>query len=358
MTNPPYQTIRTKRDNQASNSGSDSEDDQDFIPEAEPSHSSASGSKTSIRPTSKAANIASDGDSDSENSDDDALQAADDGQNIDDDELEALKRERAELIAMAGGEHRLGKRRRFATNASSDSFEAIGGHVEAEAVKTKAAAEWEAIKRTFADSTATETHDTNLSEAVASKDTQNGISTSALRPEAQMVQVPTTYKFAGEIHTTNRLLPRSHPEAIKYLSQSSASDSPPTLSSTSVLTTCPVTTSVISTSLSSSSSSPPPLPPTSANRKHLPPGPRRKKTSSLAALSAAVSTSKPTKLNTLEKSKLDWDQYKADTNKLSQQELTELENQTKGGGKGLGDMKGYLERRDFLNRVQHRTGES
>ncbi|PKI84392.1 hypothetical protein MVES_001788 [Malassezia vespertilionis] len=87
---------------------------------------------------------------------------------------------------------------------------------------------------------------------------------------------------------------------------------------------------------------------------------RKKRKSQLADMSAAVTAEAP-KLNTLEKSKFDWEMYKgsalkgaAETQKadtMSASERDELEAQTHGGGSGLGDVKGYLHRKEFLDRV-------
>lgn len=305
-------------------SGSESEDD-DFVPEETgESLKNASSSRSSVHARNKATKRAeaqvSDEDSDDENSEDDAegrerKKGVED--DIDADELEALKRERAELIAAAGGEGRLGKRRRTAQNNTAEASQPTATEDETEVAKKKALAEWEAMKGSdSAPNTA----------AVASSTGKDG--------QEGMISIPSTYKFAGEVHATTRLVPRSHPDAVKYLAQKAAP------------------TAAVSSSSTITSSQPP-----AAVEKRPPPGPRRKKGSSLAAMSAAA-TAKPTKLNTLEKSKLDWDQFKGNTANLSQQELDELENQTKGGGKGLGDMKGYLERRDFLDRVKDRTGQS
>ena len=91
----------------------------------------------------------------------------------------------------------------------------------------------------------------------------------------------------------------------------------------------------------------------------------------MAALSAAA-TAKPVKLNTLEKSKLDWETFKSKSTQqaaaavfasahsdplapvLTDLQRAEMEAQTKGGAVGLGNMGGYLERRDFLERVESR----
>ncbi|CDU22235.1 uncharacterized protein SPSC_00865 [Sporisorium scitamineum] len=325
--------------NTASDSGSDSEDD-DFIPEPEPSRRAATGTEASNKHPREATGADDDSDEDSDDEGSIAEGKATGGvgvagEQIDADELEALKREREEMVAAAGGEDRLGKRRRLEINAAPDSAEPLPADDEADALKAKALAEWEAIKGEDPRSA------TCSGDASTSQLAQSGSSTTATTEE--MISIPTTYKFAGELHTSTRLLPRSHPDVIKYLaSQSASSNSAATTSSALPSET--------------SKSTPAPASAAGATPRPPPPGPRRKKGSLLAALSAAA-TAKPTKLNTLEKSKLDWDSYKGDTEKLSQQELDELEHQTKGGGKGLGDMKGYLERRDFLDRVKDRTSQ-
>lgn len=90
---------------------------------------------------------------------------------------------------------------------------------------------------------------------------------------------------------------------------------------------------------------------------------RKKRKSLLADMSAAV-TAQPVKLNTLEKSKLDWETYKGTTGfsdktreTMTAEEREELEAQTRGGGSGLGDVKGYLHRKEFLDRVHDRLDE-
>ena len=140
----------------ASNSGSDSEDD-DFVPEetGEPSGSVANTSTVPKKP-SKTTNAGSDIDSDAAESDDDEGKTAAQGDGIDDEELDALKRERAELVAAAGGEDRLGKRRRLAPAANTDAVDSGVVDSEAEALKAKALAEWEAIKGSDSAPTATD----------------------------------------------------------------------------------------------------------------------------------------------------------------------------------------------------------
>ena len=334
-----------------SNSGSSDSEDDDFVPEDSCQPSNKTTAATRISGTSgkevraKAENVMSNAGSDEDDSDDEergtGIGLRNDDE-IDADELEALKRERAELVAAAGGEDRLGKRRRLAHPSGLHTADSTIASDEAQSLRARAAAEWEAIKGSEAVPSTT--------EAAAGTSAERGpqgteaSSSKAASDGEEMISVPTTYKFAGEVHTTTRSLPRSHPEAIKYLSESATKTAAPAASA-SPSTSAPTSSSATIPTTSAAATRPPP------------PGPRRKKGSSLAAMSAAA-TAKPTKINTLEKSKLDWDQFKGDTSKLSRQELDELENQTRGGGKGLGDMKGYLERRDFLDRVKDRTGQS
>lgn len=341
---------RSERD--MPNSGSDSDDDDDFVPDAEPSHTAVV--RSGLSKQGKDAVVATDDPSDSD-SDSDADGAHSETQDkpagasvraaeqIDADELEALRKEREELVAAAGGEQRLGKRRRLAHVSESGADNQVTNDNEVQALKAKAVAEWEAIKASESGSSMNE----QVTRSTATGDNASA-TTLASTARQEMVSIPTTYKFAGELHTSMRLLPRSHPDALKYLSSQIASPTSTTSSAPapSASASAPLPTSPASTSTSSSPSRPQPARP----------APRRKKPSSLSALSAAATT-KPTKLNTLEKSKLDWDTYKSDHSQLSQQELDELEHQTKRGGKGLGDMKGYLDRSDFLDRVKNRTAQ-
>lgn len=81
---------------------------------------------------------------------------------------------------------------------------------------------------------------------------------------------------------------------------------------------------------------------------------------------SAAASARPTKINTLEKSKMDWDRFKSTADAaaadaaaaaddgLTERERDEMESQTKGGSSGLGSMKGYMERQGFLDRVEER----
>lgn len=144
----------------------------------------------------------------------------------------------------------------------------------------------------------------------------------------EMVRIIRTYRFAGEEVKEEKLLPASDPEAKAYL-----------------LAEQKKRTANANAAGSTSGSS------STASKPVTQTGPRKRKIGGLAAMSAAA-TAKPAKLNTLEKSKMDWTSFK--DKELGDAEKHQLDAQTKGGGCGLGSMKGYMERRDFLERVQDR----
>lgn len=199
-----------------------------------------------------------------------------------------------------------------------------------------------------------------------------------------MVKVIERYKFAGDEVIKERLLPADHPDAIAYLKRAGPTihhDKPQqdVAADTSSRETAPVDqTSSVSSSASRVTSSAPAPAPASASAsapRPPPPGPRRKKQSKLASL--AASSDAPKKMNTLEKSKMDWEGWKkggssATTSSsagasgggsggdakgldgLTDREREEMEQQTKTGS-GSGSMAGYLGRSDFLERVKERT---
>ena len=112
----------------------------------------------------------------------------------------------------------------------------------------------------------------------------------------------------------------------------------------------------------STSSAPPLRAPVKKRSSQLGSMARKKRKRQLADMSAAV-TSTPVKMNTLEKSKLDWEAFKGNIatednrSTMSAAERDELDSQTQGGGSGLGDVKGYLHRKEFLDRVHGRLDQ-
>ena len=181
----------------------------------------------------------------------------------------------------------------------------------------------------------------------------------------ELVRVERTYRFAGETVVEENLLPASHPDAVAYLdrekanegSDSGAMDGVGAGTDTCVDTKEPVTAPGATSSAATAGASIPKAKFESALKSGARPGPKKRKGSSLAALSAAA-TAVPVKLNTLEKSKLDWEKFKGgsagNTALLSKEEREEMEKQTRGGGSGLGDMRGFIDRKDFLERVEKR----
>ena len=155
------------------------------------------------------------------------------------------------------------------------------------------------------------------------------------------ITIPHTYKFAGEIHTSTKTVPASSPEALAYLSSKNRSPVNPTgptlrrpLARKNLLEPNP-------NQLIKGREVPP--------RADLPTSIGGKGTRSL---STGVKTSaweigkeKARKLNTVEKSKMDWE---AEVERQGMRE--ELEKAEKSGGS-------YLGRMEFLGRVEGKGEE-
>ncbi len=109
-------------------------------------------------------------------------------------------------MAAAGGEDRLGKRRRLAQPSAKESTESIGASDEAEAAKAKALAEWEAIKGSGSASTATQAATSSSTSGDAAAVTRRQPVWQRFyepRQQDEMISIPTTYKFAGEVAHLN-----------------------------------------------------------------------------------------------------------------------------------------------------------
>lgn len=120
---------------------------------------------------------------------------------------------------------------------------------------------------------------------------------------SEYITITRTYKFAGEVHKEEKRVHRNSGEAQDYLKQQKESSAP-------------------------------------AEKNKRPP-PRRKKRSSLQA---ELDSAKAKKMNTLEKSRLDWLGF-VDQEGIKDQ----LTHHNKGG---------YLHKQDFLSRVEHNLEES
>jgi hypothetical protein len=175
------------------------------------------------------------------------------------------------------------------------------------------------------------------------------------------------------------LLPASHPDAVAFLASQRAAAGEAGASSAGASMSAAAGPSSESAPASSST------PSASSSQAQAPParplggGPRKRKAGGLAAAAAAASGGKVAKLSTLEKSKLDWEAYKSGQTAtstssalpptisavgeekaagageaLTEQEREEMEAQTKGGARGLGNVKGFIERKEFLERVRGR----
>ncbi|GAA5948037.1 hypothetical protein JCM3765_007080 [Sporobolomyces pararoseus] len=188
--------------------------------------------------------------------------------------------------------------------------------------------------------------------------------------QSNLVTIKVTYKFAGDTITQDKRVPRDSQEARNYftlhpeaLSSSSSTSSPaptvtskpsdPTTSSLDALfgpeSESTTTPSANNNNESVSSSSASPAPSLSKPPSVAPTGPpankRKKAGGGLGAMAASLGVgSKPAKLNTLEKSKLDWNQYVQTQDGLEDT----LEHARKDG---------YLEKKDFLDRVEMRKEE-
>ncbi|GAA6055323.1 hypothetical protein JCM3770_005284 [Rhodotorula araucariae] len=175
-----------------------------------------------------------------------------------------------------------------------------------------------------------------------------------------MIEIEVEYGFAGEWIKQKKVVLRSSAEAQAYLathplSPSSSSAPLPAKSSTVAAPAHPDPTSASLDALfgpspgadpsgapipALSSSSALPAPSTSAPAPAARPPPKRKAGGGLAGMAASLGVGKkPAKLNTLEKSKLDWNNYVSTQEGLSDT-LTHARKD------------GYLDRRDFLDRVE------
>ncbi|KAK9472299.1 bucentaur or craniofacial development-domain-containing protein [Dipodascopsis tothii] len=158
---------------------------------------------------------------------------------------------------------------------------------------------------------------------------------SAVRPAAaaadDYVTIKRTYEFAKQLVTEEKRVPRDSAEAREYLAAQAQGGAASVSGNTSPSGHASAQASAQASAASGSATA------TASATASAPRGPPRRKKSSLDALAAK---GKPTKLNTLEKSKMDWDSF-------VRQE-------------GIGDdlnkfnKDGYLHKQDFLSRVAER----
>ncbi|GAA5843607.1 hypothetical protein JCM9279_000806 [Rhodotorula babjevae] len=177
------------------------------------------------------------------------------------------------------------------------------------------------------------------------------------RADDDLVEIEVEYGFAGEWIKQKKRVPRSSIEAQAYFathgpppsSASSSSVKPIPAAAASAAPQDPTTASLDALFGPSSSSADPPAASSSSTAPSAAPGPapapsrappKRKAGGGLAGMAATLGVGKkPAKLNTLEKSKLDWDSYVSTQEGLSDT-LTHARKD------------GYLDRRDFLDRVE------
>ncbi|KAK9235554.1 bucentaur or craniofacial development-domain-containing protein [Lipomyces kononenkoae] len=139
--------------------------------------------------------------------------------------------------------------------------------------------------------------------------------------EDDMITITETYEFAKNIITKEKKVPRNSSEGQAYLKEQEVRESQPPGHIADESSTVPTNNGATQ----------------SVTKPTLKGGPRKRKGSSLEAMAAK---SKPTKLNTLEKSKLDWQGF------VEEQGIEDdLRRHNKGG---------YLHKQDFLSRVEEK----
>lgn len=215
--------------------------------------------------------------------------------------------------------------------------------------------------------------------------------TSPQAPTQRTVRIQRTYRFAGNNIQQDVEVPADHPEALAQQRKPTGSTSvraphathtqnSPDKSASTREALPPASQSNPSLNTSNFSGEPSSQPPYLSQKPRPLSGARKRKPGSSLASLAAAAKAKPTKLNTVEKSKMDWEAFKSRSlaaqpgvnsqsddgdqgvpqrpdSGLTRAEVEEMEAQTHGGARGLGNMQGYLDRSDFLARVHARQEE-
>ncbi|GBB92387.1 hypothetical protein RclHR1_00200020 [Rhizophagus clarus] len=156
-----------------------------------------------------------------------------------------------------------------------------------------------------------------------------------------MITITKTYKFAGDIITEHKQVPEGSEEAIAFLEeQKEANEASKTCNEKSnTISTSLKTLSPLSTMITKSSNLQKVKSPLSKNGSNSNGSKFGKSKVSLEQLATSLKK-KPTKLNTLEKSKLDWKKY------VEQEQIVdELKYYNKNG---------YIEKQEFLQRAYER----
>lgn len=184
---------------------------------------------------------------------------------------------------------------------------------------------WASMKSSKSKSTSTNdgnsTTTTSTTNTKASSNTPPAETTEKVEhnDNEEYITIERTYKFAGEVTTEKKRVPKSSAEAKAYLAQQADPSSIKTDNKLEESTVEPAAA------------------PVAKKRK----GPPKKKRSALDA--ELGSNKKPQKMNTLEKSRLDWAGF-VDKEGISD----ELTHHNKGG---------YLHKQDFLSKVEQRRDE-
>ncbi|KAK4683752.1 hypothetical protein P7C73_g6477, partial [Tremellales sp. Uapishka_1] len=170
-----------------------------------------------------------------------------------------------------------------------------------------------------------------LEEFRAMQSEDKAITSGNQERKVELVSVQRARRFAGETLYETVELPANDPEAIAFLAKKISSESPSQEA---------VASPIAEDSSASASLVETPATPAAAKPKPKP-APRRKPRQSLEAMAAAIDKGK--KMTTLEKSQLDWKSHMATADDKMREEV---EANRRGGG--------YLEKRDFLERVEER----
>ncbi|GAA5999773.1 hypothetical protein JCM10207_005903 [Rhodosporidiobolus poonsookiae] len=176
------------------------------------------------------------------------------------------------------------------------------------------------------------------------------------KDDGGMVKIEIEYEYAGEKIAQEKLVARASAEAqawlARYPSASATSTGKPSAAPPASSTTTSSLDALFGPSPSSSSSAPVPPPASAEVPKPAPRpaggAPKRKAGGRLAAAAAKLGVGKAAKLNTLEKSKLDWNNQCV----LMSQRTRHVATTGDADDLAVARKSGYLDQRDFLDRVE------
>ncbi|RIA86939.1 bucentaur or craniofacial development-domain-containing protein [Glomus cerebriforme] len=155
----------------------------------------------------------------------------------------------------------------------------------------------------------------------------------------KMITITKTYKFAGDIITEHKQVPEGSDEAIAFLEEQKESNEVSTTCNETSNPILPTSSKTLNTKSSSSNVQKIKSPLPKSDNRSINSSKLGRSKINLDQLSASFKK-KPTKLNTLEKSKMDWKKY------VEQEQIVdELKYHNKNG---------YIEKQEFLQRTYER----